>query len=95
MRVISKTAIREFSRKHPEALEPLLHWYCITKRAAWRNPAELRADFRHADFVGKYTLFNIAGNKYRVVAAIKYRWQIVYVRDILTHPEYDEEDWKR
>ncbi len=95
VRVISKSAIREFSRKHPDALEPLLHWYRITKRAAWRNPAELRTDFRHADFVGPYVVFNIAGNRYRLIAAIKFRWQVVYVRQILTHRQYSEEDWKR
>ena len=95
MRVISKPAIKEFSRKHSGALEPLMHWYRITKRASWSTPADVRVDFRHADFVGKYTVFNIAGNKYRLIATIKYQWQIVYIRDILTHTQYNEEHWKR
>ena len=95
LRVISKAAIREFSRRHPDSLEPLLHWYRITKRAAWRNTADLRADFGHADFVGNHTVFNVAGNKYRLIAIVKYNGQIVYVRNVLTHAEYDKGDWKR
>lgn len=86
--------LREFSKKHPDALEPLLHWYAVTKGAAWGNPAEVRASFAHADFVGRYTVFNVGGNKYRLIATVKYRWHIVYVRAILTHAEYDEEVWK-
>jgi mRNA interferase HigB len=95
VRVISRAAIREFSRKHPDALEPLLHWYCITQRAEWSSPAEVRNDFRHAGFVGKYTVFDIAGNRYRLIATVKYRWRIVYIRSVLTHREYEEEDWKK
>ena len=95
MRVISKAAIRQFSKRYPSSLEPLLRWYQIAKRAEWRSTADLKADFGHADFVGKYTIFNIAGNKYRLIAIVKYEWQIVYVRNVLTHAEYDKGDWKR
>ena len=93
--MISKSAIMEFSGKHPEAREPLLHWYRVTKRASWSKPAEVRTDFRHADFVSKHTVFNIAGNRYRLIAGVKHQWQIVYIRRILTHAEYSEGDWKR
>ncbi len=81
--------------KHPDALEPLLHWYRTTKNARWSGPAEVRGDLRHADFVGRYTVFNIGGNKYWLIAAVKYRCGIVCVRNTLTHREYNEEDWKR
>ena len=94
LRIISKAAITEFSKTHKDALEPLLHWHSVTKRATWRHLADARADFPHADTVGIFTVFNISGNKYRLIAAIKYRWQIVYIRYILTHAEYDEEKWK-
>ena len=94
MRIISKLAITEFSRTHSGALEPLLHWHSITKRAAWRHLADARADFPHADAVGTFTVFNISGNQYRLVWVIKYRWQIIYIRHILTHPEYDKGKWK-
>lgn len=94
VRIISKAAITEFSKTHKDALEPLLYWHSITKRAAWRHLADVRADFPHADAVGIFTVFNISGNKYRLVSVIKYRWQIVYIRHILTHAEYDKGRWK-
>jgi mRNA interferase HigB len=71
-----------------------MHWYRTTKRAAWRSLMETRRDFPHADSVGVFTVFNIGGNNFRLIAAIKYRWQIVYVRHILTHAEYEKDKWK-
>jgi mRNA interferase HigB len=94
VRIVSKPAILEFSVKHEDALDPLMFWYRVTKRARWTNLADVREDFRHADVVGPFTVFNIGGNKYRLVAMIKYRWQMVYIRHILTHFEYDKEKWK-
>ena len=72
-----------------------MHWYHVTKRARWRHLTDVRADFRHADVAGSYTVFNVAGNKYRLVAAIKYQWQVVYIRHILTHFDYDKGKWKQ
>ena len=94
MRIISKAAITEFSKTHRDAVESLLHWYGVSKRAAWRHLFDVRADFPHADAVDIFTVFNISGNKYRLVSVIKYRWRIVYIRHILTHAEYDEGKWK-
>jgi len=94
VRIISKAAITEFTKTDKGALESLLHWHSVTKRAAWRHLVDVRADFPHADAVGLFTVFNIGGNKYRLVSVIKYRWQIVYIRRILTHAEYDEGKWK-
>jgi mRNA interferase HigB len=71
-----------------------MHWYHVTKRAYWRTLLDVREDFRHADVAGAYTVFNIAGNKYRLIAVIKYPWQVVYIRHVLTHREYDKEKWK-
>ena len=72
-----------------------MHWYRVAKRARWANLAEIRADFRSADSVAGYTVFNIAGNKYRLIVVIQYRWQVIYIRQILTHSEYDRGRWKR
>jgi mRNA interferase HigB len=94
VRIISRTAITEFSKAHSDALESLLHWHSVTKRAAWQHLADVRADFPHADPVDLFTVFNIGGNRYRLIAVIKYRWQIVYIRHILTHAEYDEGKWR-
>ena len=92
--MISKAAITEFVKKHPDALEPLLHWYSVAKRAAWRNLTEVRIDFPHADGVDMFTVFNIGGNKYRLITVIKYRWLVIYIHRILTHAEYSKGKWK-
>jgi mRNA interferase HigB len=107
VRIISKAAITEFTKTHKDALEPLLHWHSVTRHAVWRHPVDVRASSPHADSVGLFTVFNIGGNKYRLVSVIKYRWQVVYlvsvikyrwqvvyIRNILTHAEYDEGKWK-
>lgn len=94
MRIISQAAINEFAAKDAQSREPLMHWYRVTKQAAWQNLAEVRSDFPQADPVEGFTVFNIAGNRNRLIALIKYRWQVVYIRHILTHNEYAKEKWK-
>jgi mRNA interferase HigB len=94
LRIISKTPLREFGEVHGDALEPLMRWHRIAKAADWSNPSDVRVDFSHADFVGDFTVFNIAGSKYRLVAKITYRHHIVYVRHVLTHDEYSKGKWK-
>ena len=79
---------------HPDALEPLLRWYKIAKAARWDNLTDVRSDFGHADSVGKFTVFNIAGNKYRLVVDVAFRFHTVYVLHILTHHEYSKGRWK-
>ena len=93
MRVISKRAIREFVKIHPDAVAPLEHCYRVAQRATWGNLAEARQHFPHADPVGRFTVFDIGGNKYRLVTTIKYQWQVVYIRAILTHGDYDQGGW--
>ena len=95
MRIISKRTIRDFAvGRNRLALAPLEYWYSIAKKAAWKNPAEVRRDFNAVDFVGDLAVFDVGGNKYRLIASIKYRWQILYIRRVLTHAEYDKGDWK-
>jgi mRNA interferase HigB len=94
VRIISKAAITEFCKTHKEALEALMYWYAIAKRANWQTLSDTREDFRHADLVAPFTVLNIGGNKYRLVTVIKYRWQVIYIRHILTHAEYTKERWK-
>ena len=71
-----------------------MHWYTVAKRARWQSLVEIRRDFPHADAADLFTVFNIGGNKYRLVTVIKYRWQVIYVRRVLTHSEYSKEKWK-
>ncbi|HEY7546518.1 MAG TPA: type II toxin-antitoxin system HigB family toxin [Blastocatellia bacterium] len=92
--MISRKALLEFSRKHPDAAEPLDNWYRRALKARWENLADVRLDYPHADPVGDCTVFNIAGNKYRLITRIKYEYRIVYIRFVLTHPEYSRGGWK-
>jgi mRNA interferase HigB len=92
--VISKTALKEFATDHADALEPLLRWHGIARKAAWQNLADVRQRFPHADNVDKFTVFNIGGTKYRLITVIKYQHQIIYIRGILTHAEYSKGKWK-
>ena len=71
------------------------HWANVTERVDWDSPAELRRTFGTADFVGDLTVFDIGGNKYRLIAFVHYRAKAVYIKHVLTHREYDKGDWKR
>jgi mRNA interferase HigB len=84
----------EFSEKHPEVTTALARWYQLIKHNDFSSFAELRETFRTADQVGKLTVFDIGGNKARLVAAIHYNRKKVYIRAVLTHDEYDEDKWK-
>jgi len=94
MHIITRKRLNEFAAKHPNAKPGLIHWYRTIKPATFRSFAELRTRFPNADQVGKYTVFNIGGNTARLIAAIHYNRQKVYIRAVLTHPEYDTGTWK-
>jgi len=94
MRVISKRALREFWEKHPNAEPNLLQWYQRTSEAAWKNLAEVRQVFISADIVENLTIFNISGNNYRLITFIDYEYQLIFIRCVLTHAEYNKENWK-
>ena len=94
MHVISRKRLNEFADKHPESRSSLAHWYASAKRRNFANFAGLRETFPSADRVGKLTVFNIGGNKVRLIAAIHYNRSKIYVRAVLTHAEYDEQRWK-
>lgn len=94
MRVFALKTLREFWEIYPDAEEPLRGWYRITDKATWQNIMETHNDFPHADAVGTCTVFNIGGNKYRLIAGVRYQKQRVYILHLLTHSEYDRENWK-
>ncbi len=93
MVVISKTILLEFSRRHPSAAEPLNVWYEISKQAQWKNFNEVRQTFNSVDAVGndRY-IFNIKGNRFRLVAMIHFDIRTLYIRFIGTHADYDQID---
>ena len=68
---------------------------CIAKKARWRNLMEVRKTFSSADAIGKWMVFNIKGNQYRLVTEINYASSRIYVRHVLTHSEYDRGGWKQ
>ena len=95
MRIIKRGALVEFWRQHPDAKASLESWFGVVRNAAWKTPAEMRAVYANADLVGRRTVFNIAGNKYRLIARVNYQTQRVFVLYILTHAEYDQGNWKQ
>jgi mRNA interferase HigB len=98
-RVISNKRLREFWQKHPDAEAALRDWYRTASKAKWRHLQDVRIEYPHADGVpvatGRIiTVFNICGNKYRLVADILYKVQVIYVCNVLTHAEYNKNRWK-
>ncbi|HZQ06886.1 MAG TPA: type II toxin-antitoxin system HigB family toxin [Anaerolineae bacterium] len=94
MHIITRKRLNDFAEKHPDTYNGLEHWYRLMKRSEFNSFAELRAVFPSADKVGKLTVFNIGGNKARLIAAIHYNRRRVYIRAVLTHPEYDQGKWR-
>ena len=90
MRVIAIGALRKFWVKHPQAEMPLRAWYADASRADWKTPADIKAAYRNASFVGSSrVVFNIKGNNYRLIVAVHYNRRIMYIRFVGTHAEYD------
>lgn len=94
MHIITRKRLLEFAKKHSDSAEPLDRWYRIIKQSNYNSFSELRKTFSKADQAGNFTVFNIGGNKYRLIAYIVYSAKRVYIRNILTHPEYDKGKWK-
>ena len=94
MHIITRKRLNEFAQKHPNTTVSLEHWYKLMKRGNFRSFVELHTAFPHADQVKNLTVFNIGGNKARLIAAIHYNRQKIYIRAILTHGEYDKGKWK-
>jgi mRNA interferase HigB len=91
--IISKAILREFGLLHPDAIEALNRWYETAKAADWGNLADLRQVFNSVDYVGNDRfVFNIRGNRYRLIAMIFFDIRTIYVRFVGTHQAYDELD---
>jgi mRNA interferase HigB len=95
MHIISRKRLLEFAKKHPDCSAALESWYRIVKRSDFNSFDELRQTFPSADNVGNLTVFNIGGNKVRLIAAIHYNTHRVYIRHVLTHKEYDRRSWRK
>jgi mRNA interferase HigB len=99
MRVFSLRRLREFWLIHPDAEKPLRDWYKEACRAAWKSINDVRLSYSHADGVRMSdgdvaTVFNIGGNKYRLITRIRYARATVFIDTVLTHSEYNRNRWK-
>ena len=93
MRVLSNRTLRDFYLCHADAEDPLRAWFAEAKRASWSSPQDIRSCYAHASIIaGNRVIFNIGGNKYRLICKIHYDRGIVYVRFVGTHAEYDRID---
>lgn len=92
MRIISNKALMDFAKIHPPSREPLQAWRKIVESRAFFNFADLKSVFNATDRVGEYHVFNIGGNKYRIITSIHFNGQRLYILKVLTHKEYDS--WK-
>jgi mRNA interferase HigB len=95
MHVISRKKLKEAAGRHSDLEGPFDAWFRIAKKAVWKGIADVRKTFSSADAVGKWTIFNVKGNQYRLIAEINYLSGRVYIRYVLTHAEYDRGGWKR
>ncbi|HVJ36657.1 MAG TPA: type II toxin-antitoxin system HigB family toxin [Stenotrophomonas sp.] len=93
MKVIAVRSLREFWERHPPAEQPLKAWYDEAKHAHWQQPQDIKLRYASASFVGRNrVVFNIKGNDYRLIVAVAYRFQAVYIKFVGTHAEYDRVD---
>jgi mRNA interferase HigB len=93
MPVIAYRSLQNFWALHPASEQALKAWYDEAKKAVWQKPADIKARFRSASFVGNNrVVFNIKGNDYRLIVAVAYRIGVVYVKFIGTHAQYDRVD---
>jgi mRNA interferase HigB len=93
VRVFNRSTIRAFANAHKDAEQPLFAWYREVKKADWKSPDDIKVQHPSASIINKQrVVFNIKGNKYRVIVVVKFTFHYVYIRFIGTHAEYDKVD---
>jgi mRNA interferase HigB len=95
MHIITQQRIWEAKKKYPESSSALDEWYRIVKANNYHSFSDLKATFPSIDKVGKYHVFNIGGNKIRLIAIVEYNFNKLFIRQILSHKEYDKNKWKQ
>jgi mRNA interferase HigB len=95
MHIISRKALKQFWEKYPDSQSSLIRWYQIMEKTEFFTFNDLRQTFPSADMVGELIVFNIGGNKHRLIASIHFNRAKVYIRHMLTHSEYDKGTWKK
>ncbi len=94
MHLIAIRNLRSDASRHPDTQTVIEEWYKVVKSVSWQNLEEVRQLYRDAEAVGNFTVFNIKGNKYRLIVDINYVNQTIYYKYFLTHAEYDKDSWK-
>ena len=94
MHITSEKKLRDFWADYPEAETPLRAWARVAGEASWEKFADVRLSYPHADQVGKFTVFNMGGNKFRFVVVVHFHRGKVYIRHLMTHEAYDRGGWK-
>ena len=93
MRIIARRALREFRKRYPDSEQPLKAWFSETQAVSWSDAHTIKRRYRHASFVGdNRAIFNIGGNKYRLIVHVNYGFGIVYIKFVGTHAECDRID---
>ncbi len=95
MRIISEKAIRKFVKENPSAQNIFNKFKDAVLEADWTNFSDLRETFNSADIYKNCVVFNVGGNKYRVIGIVEYEKHLVFIRAILIHKEYDKDKWKK
>jgi|APLak6261698768_1056241.scaffolds.fasta_scaffold06639_3 mRNA interferase HigB len=93
LRVIAKKTLRDFWEKYPDAEQQLKSWYREAETAIWKNPNEIKREYPSASILeGNRVVFNIRGNHYRLIIKINYHYQMIWIRFVGTHTQYDKID---
>ncbi len=93
MRIIARRTLRSFWEQYPDSEQPLRAWFAEAQAAAWKNPADVKARYASASIVANNRIvFNIGGNKYRLVVAVRYDIGVLFIRFIGSHAQYDKID---
>ena len=95
MNVISKGGLFEKASKYPDARSALQVWFDTATSADWKNLKDVREAYPATDLVGDLAIFNIRGNNYRLIVRMAWRYKRIYVKEFLTHAEYDRGRWKK
>ena len=94
MKVISRATIDKFIKKHPDSQSSLKSWYAEAKSANWKKPQDIKDKYKPASFLSdNRVIFNIGGNKYRLVVSVAYNTQTVFIKWIGTHAEYTKKSF--
>ena len=93
MRIVAIATLRDFWKRHPDAEQPLRAWYDEARTSSWSNPQDIKRHYASASFVGRNrVVFNIKGNDYRLIVAVAYKFQAIYIKFVGTHAQYDRID---